>query len=450
MDPAGCPHRDDHIAQRVCRHLWQHEADAYAHRFTGEGLTYDLVCPSCAEVSVTAEGAGDGGAAGLEAELAHVCTACFEGVAGAAQWAAGEWAVIGRPEVAERATRLTFQHEMVRLPVALTAPLLEMQPLPAAPGAPAEPVWLALTQTGALVRIDLGRREWAVVAELAGVGVDPDRPLSLTVAPRGDMAAVVETRGGSGVVVDVQSGELTMMLDRGPHRLEGARFPVAFSQLGERLLLVHGTGWNRLDLSDPRTGEPLAPPRDPGDGHDDGDRSRALDYACSSLTVSPDGEWVVDNGFSTQQAGLVAGFRVRPWLEGNPWEPEDGPSKRYLCQRWDYWDGPLCWLDRGTLAVWGYGPDGRCLAPAVIVFDLESGDAVRWFPGPRGQLVLDGRFLCSLDDAEGVSVWDPDSGERLLHDAGFQPLRYHPGAKQFLTTNPGGELFVVSRLVGEP
>lgn len=443
MSTAGCPHRDDHIAQRVCRHLWQREADAYAHRFTGAGLAYDLLCPACAEAAVAAVSA-EGGAA-PEADLAQVCTACFEDIAGAAAWAAGEWAVIGRPEVAERATRLAFQHEMVRLPVALTAPLLEMQALPSPPGAPAEPLWLALTQAGALVRIDLGRREWSVVAELAGVGVEPDQPLSLTVAPRGDMAAVVETRGGSGVVVDVESGELTMMLDRGQHRLEGARFPVAFAQLGERLLLVHGTGWNRLDLSDPRTGEPLAPPRDQASLE-----AHALDYACSSLTVSPDGEWVVDNGFSAEQAGMVAAFRLRPWLDGNPWEPEDGPSKRYLCQRWDYWDGPLCWLDPGTLAVWGYGPDGRCLAPAVIVFDLESGEAERWFPGPRGQLVFDGRFLCSLGDGEGVSVWDPASGERLLHDAGFQPLRYHPGARQFLTTNPGGELFVVSRLVGEP
>jgi hypothetical protein len=51
-------------------------------------------------------------------------------------------------------------------------------------------------------------------------------------------------------------------------------------------------------------------------------------------------------------------------------------------------------------------------------------------------------------DQSGVSVWDAASGERLLHDAGFQPLRYHAGARQFLTTNPEADLFVVSRLVG--
>jgi hypothetical protein len=82
------------------------------------------------------------------------------------------------------------------------------------------------------------------------------------------------------------------------------------------------------------------------------------------------------------------------------------------------------------------------------VFDVETGEPVRWFPGPRGALVFD-HHLFALGDGEGVSVWDVDTGERLLHDAGFHPLRYHRGTRQFLTTNPDGELFVVSRLVGD-
>jgi hypothetical protein len=171
-------------------------------------------------------------------------------------------------------------------------------------------------------------------------------------------------------------------------------------------------------------------------------------YVCSGLSVSPDGEWIVDNGFTSETAGMPAVFRLGRWLEENPWEAEDGPSRRYLCQRWDYWDGPLCWIDTGTVALWGYGPDRASLLPAVILFDVETGEPLRWFPGPRGELVFDDH-LFSLGDGEGVSVWDIDSGERLLHDAGFHPLRYHRGARQFLTTNPDGELFVLSRLVGE-
>ena len=46
-----------------------------------------------------------------------------------------------------------------------------------------------------------------------------------------------------------------MMIDRGPHDVEHARFPVVFARHRGRLVLIHGTAWNRLDVFDPRTGE---------------------------------------------------------------------------------------------------------------------------------------------------------------------------------------------------
>lgn len=59
-------------------------------------------------------------------------------------------------------------------------------------------------------------------------------------------------------------------------------------------------------------------------------------------------------------------------------------------------------------------------------------------------MVFDG-VLFSTDVVEATTVWDVDTGERLLHDAAFCPYRYHPGAKAFLTALPGGH-FRVSRL----
>jgi hypothetical protein len=419
----ACPHGDAHIAQRVCRHLVQGEAASYSHRFTGAGIAYDLLCPTCA-------------AEPDRAALTAVCAACFEEAAARATWSTDERAVLGQPAVAERATRLSFQHEMVRIPTALGSPLGDLVALPGSEASR----WVAVTTGGRLAVIDLDARSCADVAELDGAGVDPALQLEVVASPDGKLAAVVEARGSSGVVVDLETGDITMFLDRGPHRVEGARFPVAFTRTGDRQILVAASAWNRLDAFDPKSGAPLIR-RSSAEA-----AAHQLEYVSSGLTASPDGEWLVDNGFTGEGAGLVAAFGLRPWLEGNPWEPEDGPSKRYLCQRWDHWDGPLAWIDDRTLAVSGYGPSRASLVPAVILFDVESGEALRWFPGPHGPLVHD-QHLFSLGD-DGVAVWDLTTGERLLHDAGFQPLRYHAGARQFLTTNPDADLFVVSRLVG--
>lgn len=423
---AACPHADRAAGQRVCRHLLSGEADSYAHRFTGVGIDYDLVCPACGE-----RGAEP---AELGSDLCAACDDCFEAVVARATWVRGPRAVIDRPAIAERSTQLSFAHQMVRLSHGLGASLLDLQPH----RGHTESRWLAVTSAGKLVALDLDGRRWGPVADLGGA-LDLDRDVELEVSPDGTMAAIAESDGQSGVVIDIATGELTMVFDRGGEAVEGSRFPFAFARPGGRLVLVQSTEWNRLAAFDPRTGERLTP--------DSG--GAGLDYVCSGLTASPDGEWLLDNGFTAQGAGVPTIFRLRPWLEGRAGEPEQGESLRYLCQRWDLWDAPACWIDGATLAISGYGPDRDSLMAAVLLFDAPSGAPVRWFPGPRGPLVHDDGLLFSLGDGDGVSVWDVETGERLLHDAGFHPLRYHAGSRQFLTTNPDGELFVLSRLVGD-
>jgi hypothetical protein len=434
MSQAACPHGAAHIAQRVCVHLFKGEAQTYSHRFSGQGIAYDLLCPACAEKAALADDETTEPPADL---LAPTCAACFDAIAARASWSTGERAVLAAPVVAERATRLSFQHEMVRVPTALGSPLRDLVALPGSPASR----WVAVTAGGRLVVVDLSAKTSVQVAELDGAGVDPAQDLEVVASPDGKLAAVVEARGPSGVVVDLESGDITMFLDRGePAR--GARYPVTFAAAGGRVVLIAATAWNRLDAFDPRSGEALTS-RPAGESEE-----HQLEYVSSQLSVSPDSAWLVDNGFTAEGAGLVSAFALDPWLGGNPWEPEDGPSKRYLCQRWDFWDGPLTWVDGSTLAVFGYGPSRASMIPAVILFDLDTGDPMRWFPGPQGPLFHDD-YLFSIADS-GVSVWDVATGERLLHDAGFQPLRYHPVARQFLTTNPDADLFVVSRLVGTP
>ena len=108
--------------------------------------------------------------------------------------------------------------------------------------------------------------------------------------------------------------------------------------------------------------------------------------------------------------GVVRSWDLDRWLDENPWEGEDGPSVRSLCLRDYFWDAPMCWLDERTLAVYGFGEDADWMIPAVRVFDVTTGEELRWFPGPTGLIESDGTYLFSWDES-GMSVSGSDRPE---------------------------------------
>ncbi|MES4792931.1 MAG: hypothetical protein C4321_08035 [Chloroflexota bacterium] len=227
---------------------------------------------------------------------------------------------------------------------------------------------------------------------------------------------------------------------------EYSNFSCTFFQHNGRLLLAHGTDRNRLDISDPQTGS-LLTERGPTSYRRGEERpAHYLDYFHCGLTVSPDNEWIADNGWVWHPFGTITAWSLRGWVTENVWESEDGPTKKALCWRDYYWDGPLCWINSRTLAVWGQGTDEENLFAAVRLFDVVSGEELGWFPGPVGELVFD-EYLFSCAPEHGTSVWDVATGERLLHTPEFCPTTYHPGAREFLTWRPDGTL-LLSRLEG--
>jgi hypothetical protein len=175
----------------------------------------------------------------------------------------------------------------------------------------------------------------------------------------------------------------------------------------------------------------------------------SLDYFHCGLSVSPDGEHIAEDGWVWHPVGEVVAWNLRRWLRDNAWESEDGASRRLLCWRDYFWDGPLCWLDSRRLAVWGQGEDSNDLIPAVRIFDVTTGKEERWFAGPVGESLFFDDVLFSCHAEQGTAVWDAESGERLLHDPDVRPTRYHRAAKTLLTTFPGGT-FRLSKLVGWP
>ena len=349
--------------------------------------------------------------------------------------------IIGHPEVLERRSSLSFTHETVALNQPLGEAVLVLQPVITA----TTPMCVALTESGELYRIDLTARLATPLARVVDANVSLTEKLSLHLSRDGELAAVVNPFGQYGVVVDLASGEVTMRLERGNYHREHCRFPVSFVNLDGRTLLVHATAWNRVDVSDPKTGKLLTERRPTSYETGEARPAHYLDYFHAGLLASPSGEHIADNGWVWHPVGIVRTWSLQRWVQENPWESEDGPSLRALCWRDYFWGKPLCWLDDLTLAVWGYGDDDDFIIPAVQIFDVATGRESRWFAGPDGELVFD-IYLFASSLEHGTTVWDEKTGERLHSEPDLKPECYHPGAKAFISLLQDGR-FQINRLV---
>lgn len=385
----ACDHEDR--GRRMCPHQLEDEPPDFYVRFRGADSM--LLCEPCSELA--------------DPELAAACRDCFDARC------AGLFSSLGfqgEPEVRVRDSGLSFVHREVDVDV---PPLEALAPLADGPRS----TWLGVAG-GLLRRITLDDAR----AEIVGP-VDLTPPLRIDTSPDGRYAAVVEVRGGRGRVFGLAAKGLTVRLLRGDYHLEHCEFPAAFFHDGERTLLVHATDWNRLDISDPSSGE-LLTAREPHD----------LDYFHGRLYVSPDGRWLVDDGWVWHPVGMPRRIDLRRWRRENVYESEDLRQVAY------FWGGPACFIDARTYAMWGCGGDADAMLDAAVLVDLQSGRVKRWFAGPSsGDFSFD-RHLVVSTLKDGATVWDVETGERLHHDPAFGLSVHHPDARRWARSREGGGL----------
>ncbi len=408
----------------VCPHIYAEPDTGYNISFTGHDLQYDLVCGVCSRNKETAP-----------ATFTRLCENCFQAVQ---QEKGLEECISGRPQMRERASSLRFIHRDVSFG-GWNEKLLCIQPDESSKSSR----WITLSVEGKIFSLDFDDEKAVFLMQLPGDCLDLDEAVSLHLSARSNFVAVVNKKGGKGCVIRLETKKISMHLKRGDCHNEPGIFPIAFFENDNRTLLVHGTAWNRLDISDPLTGELLTQRELPIFDKDEPRQEHYLDYFHCGLTVSPDNKWIVDNGWVWAPAGVVRSWNLEKWLS-NVWESENGQTVRELCVRDYFWDGPLCWIDNQTLAVWGFGRDDEYLIPAILLFDVVSGKRIQWFAGPRGELTFD-KYLFSSSQEHGTSIWDIATGERLHHEAAFSFLAYHRNARQFVTYRSLGQ-FQISHL----
>lgn len=416
---------------RTCREPWL----SYVKWYTGSGLVAELMCLPCSEEREK----------GLQIATAPVCQECFRH----ATSEVGEFAGIrGKAGILTRPEPFNVALVRTELPAQIGA-VVDMAPIQGS-----QSDWLLLTADHRLVRLNADTSEWRALAH-ATLPAEPERqPWNhchrrpcLHVSHCGRFAAVVNDYGRYGQVMDLQLDKVTLSLDGGEYHENTVPFSFAFARLRGRTVAIHRTDWNRLDISDPATGE-LLTVRDSirVEGQKDFEDERYLDYFHGALYVSPGDAHVLDDGWVWHPVGVPTTWSLDRWLFDNVWESEAGPTKQDVCGREYYWGDAVCWIDDSRLALAGIGDDDYWMIAGARVFDITAEasepaglrvDDLRGpreliaISGPAGHFFSDGSVLFSSDET-GLSRWSLSDGMRTGHLEGFCPTRHHRGAGELV------------------
>lgn len=308
--------------------------------------------------------------------------------------------------------------------------------------------WRALSSKGKLVLLSTQEPRVIHSLTLEDLGFEITAETGLCLSPDNKFAVLTQASGPNAALINVETGKTIKKLSRGDYHFENSHFPVSFFRQKGKTCLIAASDWNRLDIYDPSSGEVLSE-RGPTRYENKERPAHYLDYFHGGLSISPDDQFIADNGWVWHPVGGIRSWSLKAWMD-NKWESEDGPTSRTLAWRDYYWDGPVCWIDSVTLAYWGWGRDDEWLVPAVVLVDVRDGRQLKWFPGPKvrppavwpprrlAESFFFDHYLFAVHDDEGTTVWDIDTGECLLTDPQVKPWRYHSDSKEFIEITPTG------------
>ena len=171
---------------------------------------------------------------------------------------------------------------------------------------------------------------------------------------------VTERFGTQATLVHMEKGSVREM-SREDYHANVSSYSIGFLERDGRVLLIHQTEWNRLDIMDAATGECLtdrdvysreAKPRYSDENQawvNLPDESKSyLDYFHSLLHVSPDGAYFLSNGWMWHPIGQMICFRTDDFFKS--YELSNIPVECNI----DYnWDIPCTFIghDRFVIAV---------------------------------------------------------------------------------------------------
>src|SRR5215813_9945391 len=432
----ACGHENTPFGEPLCTHIRKCRTPwiKSVKWLIGDGLKMEIVCVPCANDREN----------GRPVEAEPVCEECYQYLTGEIVdlvGLRGKPGILIRPEIFNSALKNSPLTKQIGTVVDI-APINQER----------RSVWLMLTESGDIIRWDADTGDWAHLGYVE-VPAEPDHePFDghvlrrrLHASGNGNFVAVVNDYGRYGRVIDLGSGKVTLELNGGEYHSETVPFSFAFAEAHGRVVAIHRTDWNRIDVSDPSTGE-LLTDRGPTVRRQVQERpDHYLDYFHGALYVSPRGAYIADDGWVWHPVGVPSVWSIDHWLSENVWESEDGPTRINLCWRAYYWDQAITWIDEKYIAVGGVGDDDDLMIDGARIFDLTLSteahnfpDTDPWrahelkaFPGPAGIFFSDGMRLFS-PDGTGLSRWDLADGARTGQIPNFQPTHHHRGARELI------------------
>lgn len=160
---------------------------------------------------------------------------------------------------------------------------------------------LAINEESELWRLQLHSGQAEKLLSIQNIpDLNIKHPLQIVISPNGRYAAVSNQRGRYGALFDLHSREqLPMQLERDGYHSDKSDFPLAFTEIPQgRTLLIHGSKWNRLDITDVLSGKNLSERTSPGFNKETNTtHEHYLEYFHGQLHVSPDGKKVAETGW---------------------------------------------------------------------------------------------------------------------------------------------------------
>lgn len=245
-----------------------------------------------------------------------------------------------------------------------------------------------------------------------------------------DYCCIVQRYGANGVVLHRSDPEFRKTLTRGTYHVEHCSFPIAFFEKDGKAHLVHGTDWNRLDITELSTDRLLTE-------RNVEKKTNYYDYFHSSLAVSPGFSRFTSNGWFWGPYDQITVYAVSDFLAAYEmshleigFEPVDGYN----------WDRPMCWIDETTIAV-AYNKieegeeEAGDFCSEIIFVDVVSNrmlDRINFdgfgksaYGAPEGELFYDNEkdVFIGLSDRAGVYISDR-KGNMLFQDRTLRNYRY--------------------------